>query len=307
MMSIRPSPDLRRKPWFDASGYPFASRYLDLPARNGDSSPRIHYLDEGEGVPLVIVGGTPGWSYEWRHIVHRLSPRFRVIVPDHLGMGLSDRHGDPHFPLFRHRENLQALLRLLGVESSHWIVHDFGGPIALPTLAERPAAIRRLVVMNSWMWSFESVQPSFRRQRRILDSRIMSWLYRSTNLSPGLLMRRARGAGHRLGTVEARHYTAPFPDRFQRAQIHAFLRGILEEGPGLEASWRHGEPFREVPTLLVWGMADPLVVPTHLERWRRDLPGAQVEPLDGVGHFPHEEVPEVVADCIEAFLSDARG
>jgi pimeloyl-ACP methyl ester carboxylesterase len=301
---VRPPPDLRSEPWFDREGYPFASRHLELPAAGEGPRPRLHYLDEGEGPPVVVVGGTPGWSYEWRHVVQRLAGRFRVIVPDHLGMGLSDRHGDPRYPLAGHRENLAALLSALDIRRSHWLLHDFGGPIGIPVLTERPESVDRLVVMNSWMWDFGAVQPSFSRQRRVLESRLMGWLYRSTNLSPGFLMRRVRGSDHRLDRVTARHYTAPFPDSFHRAQVHAFLRSLLEEGSALEAAWRDGAPLRGVRTLLLWGMADPLVPPSHLERWRGDLPGARVEALQGVGHFPHEEVPERVGSLLEGFLGE---
>jgi len=298
-----PAPELRSEPWFDSDGYPFRSRFMELPAIDGGAPARLHYLDEGEGFPVVIVGGTPGWSYEWRYLVRRLQSRFRVIVPDHLGMGLSDRHGDPEYPLSRHRENLEALLDELGIDRSHWVVHDFGGPIALPKVLDRPEAAAGVVVLNSWMWDHESVRPAFRRQRWILGSRAMSWLYRKTNFSPRILMRRSRGRPSAMTKRDLRHYTSPFPNASHRAQLHAFLRALLEEGAAAETAWRNGVPLRDTPTMIVWGLADPLVPPEHLERWRADLPGARIERLEGVGHFPHEESPEEVATVIEAFLA----
>ena len=303
----RPAPPLRDAPWFDTDGYPFEARYLEVPTGPDGEPARLHYLDEGSGPPLVIVGGTPGWSYEWRGVVRRLRDHFRVIVPDHLGMGPSDRHGDPAFPLSAHRRNLTALLAELGVERSHWIVHDFGGPIALPTLVKETDRVDRLVIMNSWMWDFGSVQPSFERQRRFLGGRIMSWLYRNTNLSPGVLMRKARGKGFPRTKAESRHFTRPFPNRHHRDQLHAFLRSLLEDGPALEVSWRSGAPLRDTPTLLLWGMEDPLVIPEHLARWRTDLPDARVERLEGVGHFPHDEVPDRVGAIVEDFLGVGSG
>ncbi len=302
-MATRPPPDLRAAPWFDSEAYPFPSSYLEIPGAGDAPSPRLHYLDEGEGPPLVVVGGTPGWSYEWRHLVVRLRQGFRVIVPDHLGMGLSDRHGDPGFPLVRHRRNLATLLSTLGIDRCHWVLHDFGGPIALPMLVERPDLVDRLVVMNSWMWDFETVQPSFGRQRKLLGSRPVDWIYRHTNLSAGVLMRQAMGRRSRIDRRALRPYTSAFPDSFQRAQVAAFLRALLEEGPALEAAWNAGAALGHVETLLVWGMADPLVTPAHLERWRRDLPHAQVEELHEVGHFPHEELPQETASLIDGFLA----
>lgn len=302
-MTPRPPPDLRAAPWFDSEAYPFSSNHMEIPSTRDGSALRLHYLDEGQGPPVVVVGGTPGWSYEWRHLVSRLRRESRVIVPDHLGMGLSDRHGDRGFPLVHHRRNLATLLSTLGIDRCNWVVHDFGGPIALPLLVESSGLVNRLVVMNSWMWDFESVQPSFGLQRRLLGSRVMSWLYRQTNLSAGVLMRQAMGRKYRIDRKALRPYTSAFPDAFQRAQVPAFLRALLEEGRALETAWNGGAELRHVETLLVWGKADPLVPPVHLERWRSDLPHAQVEELDEVGHFPHEEVPLETASLIDRFLS----
>ena len=71
--------------WLDRAGYPFTSRFLDLPAG------RIHYVDEGTGPPVLFVHGTPTWSYEWRHLISALAPRWRCVAPDLLGFGLSER------------------------------------------------------------------------------------------------------------------------------------------------------------------------------------------------------------------------
>jgi len=71
--------------WVDRMGYPFASRFVAVPAG------RLHYIDEGTGESILFVHGTPTWSYEWRHLVRALSPDWRCVAPDLLGFGLSDR------------------------------------------------------------------------------------------------------------------------------------------------------------------------------------------------------------------------
>jgi pimeloyl-ACP methyl ester carboxylesterase len=71
--------------WVDREGYPFTTRFVTLP------SGRMHYVDEGAGKVVLFVHGTPTWSYEWRHLIRALAPRWRCIAPDLLGFGLSDR------------------------------------------------------------------------------------------------------------------------------------------------------------------------------------------------------------------------
>ena len=74
--------------WLDRDEYPFDGHYLELPAG------RMHYLDEGTGPAVVMVHGTPEWSFGYRKLVAALAPRYRCLVPDHLGFGLSDRPSD---------------------------------------------------------------------------------------------------------------------------------------------------------------------------------------------------------------------
>jgi len=86
--------------WLDRRAYPFASR--TLPLRAG----RMHYVDEGQGEPLLFVHGTPTWSFEYRHLVSALSRRFRCIAPDHLGFGLSERPAAIAYTPEAHAANL---------------------------------------------------------------------------------------------------------------------------------------------------------------------------------------------------------
>ena len=109
--------------------YPWEGRWFDR--REGL---RMHYLDEGEGDPLVLVHGNPTWSFFWRHLVRGLSDRYRTVVPDHVGMGLSDKPSDTDYDytLESRVDDLEALLDHLGLDSNLTLVlHDWGGMIGL--------------------------------------------------------------------------------------------------------------------------------------------------------------------------------
>src|SRR5688572_3863851 len=128
--------------WVDRAAYPFRSRYLEVaPGR------RVHYVDEGQGDTLLFVHGTPTWSFEWRHVIRDLSRTHRCIAPDQLGFGLSDRPLDFDYSPEGHARVLRAFVERLGISDITLVVHDFGGPIALPLALEQPSRVRRLVLL----------------------------------------------------------------------------------------------------------------------------------------------------------------
>src|SRR5436305_2156201 len=113
---------------------------------------RLHYLDEGDGEPVVMVHGNPTWSFYYRHLVEALSPSHRVIVPDHIGCGLSDKPDDSRYAytLASRVDDLEALLEHLGiVKDITLVVHDWGGMIGMVYATRHPKRIRRLVVLNT--------------------------------------------------------------------------------------------------------------------------------------------------------------
>jgi pimeloyl-ACP methyl ester carboxylesterase len=287
--------DVREQPWFDAQAYPFAPHFLQLPMG------RMHYLDEGSGPVVLLVHGTPGWSFEYRMVVKALSARYRVIAPDHLGFGLSDKPADWSYALQGHTENLRALLRHLKVERYTLVVHDFGGPVALPLALEATQQVERLVVMNSWLWPL-SLDPAIAKQRKMMQSGLMRWLYLRANFSAKVMVKASWGKRSPLTKERHRHFTAMFPDAASRHGTLGFLRATTQEDAALEALARRLPALAQVPALVLWGAADTFIKPVHLERWRKELPRAEVVPLEGVGHFPHDEAGEEVARRILGFL-----
>ncbi len=113
---------------------------------------RYHYLDEGQGEPVVMVHGNPSWSFYYRHLVEALRDNHRCIVPDHIGCGLSDKPDDARYEytLSRRAADLEALLDHLGIEGPLTLVmHDWGGMIGMTYATRHPERIARLVVLNT--------------------------------------------------------------------------------------------------------------------------------------------------------------
>lgn len=289
--------------WLDRAGFPFPPRYL--PTRHG----QVHYVDEGprDGEVVLLVHGTPSWSYEYRHLIPVLAKTRRVLAVDHLGFGLSERPKDFAYTPEAHTEVLREVIEKLGLTRFSLVVHDYGGPIALPLAQEMPERISKLVVLNSWMWSMLD-EPKFARGARFMSSWLGRFMYRWLNASLRMLMPFAYADRRKLTREIHDQYLAVFPSRDDRERVlWALARAFIASRAAFERLWQQRARLAEIPSLIVWGLGDRALPPELLARFRRGLPQARVEALAGVGHWPQEEAPAQVAALLDGFLPRASG
>lgn len=112
--------------WLDREAYPFLLRRAPLPDGG------LSYVDVGDGAPVLLSHSTPTWSFEWRHLVRALAPDHRCVAPDHLGFGLSDRPDGADYSPEAHARRFAAFADRLDLRDVTLVIHDYGGPIALP-------------------------------------------------------------------------------------------------------------------------------------------------------------------------------
>jgi haloalkane dehalogenase len=282
--------------WIDRRAYPFAPRFAAL----GEG--RLHYLDEGDGPPVLFVHGTPSWSFEWRHLVAGLRGSHRCVAPDHLGFGLSDRPASAAYTPEAHAARLKEFVRSLGLREFTLVVHDFGGPIGLPLALDPDFTVERVVVLNSWMWSLAD-DPAIARASRIVGSGLGRWLYRWLNLSLRVIAPGAWGDRRKLTPAIHGQYLAPFADRDARGRVlWALARALSESAPYYDGLWRQRERLATKEVLLAWGVKDTAFGEAALARWATALPAARVLRVEGAGHWPHEEEPAAVLAGVQGFL-----
>lgn len=285
-----------KEPWFDRGAYGFEPRTLNIAGH------QMRVVVEGKGPDVVLVHGTPSWSFEWRHAIRDLSADHRVIAPDHLGFGLSDRPVSADYTLGAHRARLLAVLDALGCTSFGLVVHDFAGPIALPILVSAPQRVRSVTALQSWCWGME-LDPGFRSQKWLVGSALMRWAYLQHNMSPRFMVPQSWGRRNKLTPAMQRHFTQMFPTPQTRHGAYGFVRALLDEGASLDALWPQVRAqLTQRKVAVGWGAADGIVKPLHLERWKAEVPGAAFTVWDDVGHFPQEEAPAEVAALIRANL-----
>jgi haloalkane dehalogenase len=288
-------------PWLDHAAWPHAPHWTGTP------DGRLHYIDEGNGPPIVLVHGTPTWSFEWRHVIAGLRDRGRVLAMDHLGFGLSERPAAAGYRPEDHARRFHAwIAQVLPEGRLHLVVHDFGGPIALDWALDHPGRLHSLTVLNSWMWPFDD-DPSMRRKARVAGGGLGRFLYRRFNASQRLIMPSAYGDRRKLTPAIHGQYLALFPDADSRERVlFALAQSLLGSGAFFEGLWRRRERLSAVPVHLVWGMRDSAFPPYVLHRWQQAVPHARTVAIESAGHWPHEEEPAAVVDALRAAIATDR-
>jgi haloalkane dehalogenase len=276
--------------------YEFRDNWANLPAG------RMHYVDEGAGETLLFVHGTPSWSYEWRHVVSALSPDFRCVVPDLIGFGMSERPLDFAYTPEAHAEVLQEFVHNLDLRDITLVVHDFGGPIGLPICLREPKRVKRLVIINTWMWSLKG-DGDIERANFIVSNRFGRFLYEWANFSLRLLMPTAYADKRKLTKEIHQQYLDRFSDRRARGKVlWTLAKSLLGSTAFYESLWEQREKLKNRPALILWGMKDAAFKPHYLERWKEVLPDAQIVELENAGHWAHEEEPEKVIESLRSFM-----
>jgi haloalkane dehalogenase len=280
--------------WLDRAAYPFASHVHVV------DDARMHYLDEGprdDPHPIVIAHGTPTWSFEWRDVVRTLRRDRRVIVPDHLGFGLSDKPATADYTPAAHARRLASLIDALALPRFVLVVHDFGGPIGLGAALGRLDRVERIVLANTWFWSVEDDARAVSISR-FVRGWIGRFLYLWLGFSPRVLLPSALGDRRRLTRAIHRHYLAPFARRVDRRAPWVLGCELAGSSAFYASIWARRSELAAIPSAIVWGERDPAFGPAYLARLRTALPYARVHALPEVGHFPAEEAPSEVVRAI---------
>ncbi|MCG8455280.1 MAG: alpha/beta fold hydrolase [Holophagales bacterium] len=285
--------------WVDRRAYPFQAR--DFESEDG----RMSYVDEGQGHPIVMVHGTPTWSFLYRHQIRALSRRYRCIAPDHLGFGLSDKPDRATYRPADHARRLKALIEHLELGEFTLVVHDFGGPIGLSYAMGKPDQIHSLVVLNTWMWSLRG--ELIPESAGIFGSgRLGTFVFQTLDFELRILFRMVWGQKSKLTRAIHQQYLGPFSRAADRRGITCFARELRDSSPWYEELWQQRKRIADIPALILWGKKDLLFGSRHLERWQNVLTNAETVSFPEAGHFVQEEAGEALAGPIERLLGVQR-
>lgn len=282
-------------------GWPFDPRYHELRSRDL-AGLRLHFVQEGSGLPILLVHGEPTWGFLYRKMIPPLARLGRVVVPDLIGFGRSDKPIDRSWYTYeRHVAALGELVDALDLEDFTVVVQDWGGPIGLRVALERSDRCRALVILNTGIFrpGPNWPTPAFLAWRNFAES--------NPDLPVGDIVRGA--TAQPLSPEVVAGYEAPFPTAESKAGAAAFplIVPLQESDPGapkmLEVRERLGE--WDKPALVAFSDQDPIFPQDAGRRLAERIPGAApFAPISDASHFLQEDKGEEIADLIAAFLSE---
>lgn len=279
--------------------YPFAQHRFDVPGGS------INYVDEGAGPAVIMLHGNPTWSFYYRRLISALCDRYRVIVPDHIGCGLSDKPQDYPYRLANHIENLGLLVRHLGLRTASLVLHDWGGAIGMGYAVRREIAVDKLVVLNTAAFLSRHVP------LRIAICKIPGF----GDLAIRGLNAFALGATFMaverpMDAIVRQGFVLPYRSYHDRIANLRFVQDIPMH-PG-HPTWavvdgidKQLSLFRDTPMLICWGGKDWCFNDHFLAGWLQRFPHAQVRRIDDAGHYVLEDAHATIVPAVERFLAGA--
>lgn len=280
--------------------YPFAPRAFVTPR-----GARMSYLDEGprSAEAVLMLHGNPTWSYYYRNVVKALAGRRRCLVPDHIGMGLSDKPQDYPYTLATRIADVEALVASLALRRVDLLVHDWGGAIGFGFAAKHPDLIGRIAILNTAAFALNRIPA---RIALCKVPGIGPTLVRGLNgfAGPATWMAMHR---HALTAEQKRAYLLPYDTWANRVAVSGFVQDIpLQPGhvswPALKAAEHGLGQFADREISIVWGGRDFCFNDAFLARWREIYPRARVDRIADAGHYVLEDAQEQVVPQLAEFF-----
>ncbi|MCB2167960.1 MAG: alpha/beta fold hydrolase [Deltaproteobacteria bacterium] len=283
--------------------YPFQSRFMPI---NGH---RYHYVDEGRGPAVLMLHGNPTWSFYYRHLIAALAPGQRVVAPDHIGCGLSDKPGAQAYgyQLEDRVADLESFIdRLMPDTPLTLVVHDWGGMIGMAFALRHLSQIERLVITNTSGFlppAGKAIPLRLRLLRNIPSFAGPAVLGLNIFARAALVM----AARHRLPRDVRRGLIAPYDRPQNRIATLRFVQDIpLADGDPSFALVKSVDDqlhrLRHLPMLICWGKHDFVFDLDYFHEWQRRFPDAEAHLFENAGHYLLEDEPRAVTATIQDFL-----
>lgn len=301
--------------------FPFEPHYLEVSTGRTIPHLRMHYIDEGppDADPVVLLHGQPTWSYLYRHVIAALAARgHRVIAPDHIGYGRSDKLTDStDYTFARHVGWMSSFFNGLDLRRATFVGQDWGGPIGLSALVAMPERFDRIVVTNTILhtadpdlagrldWAVHGIDDG----RVVLQEALVDYLLfyqRAPQIVPSFFVDALEGP---LPDAVKAAYDAPYPDPSYAAGLRQMtaLLPLTRNDPGAAIGRATMQSLRQwhKPFLTAYSDGDP---PTR--GWdavfQEAVPGATGQPhvtIAGAGHFIQEKRGDELAKVIDEFIT----
>jgi haloalkane dehalogenase len=284
----------------NSAAFPFDSKYLEV------RGSKMHYIDVGEGEPILFLHGNPTSSYLWRNIIPHVRDQGRCIAVDLIGMGRSE-HPDIPYRYDDHYRYLSDFIETLGIGSNlTLVIHDWGSGLGFRWAHEHPDEVRAIAFMEAMIrpLSLDDMPGSLRMAMRMMRAPVSGWLMISVaniflkKMLPDLTYAK-------MSPEVLAHYRSAFPTISSRKPIRQWPRelpldGVPADNTAIVESYRQWLTVTEVPKILFYGNAGVAIKEPEVEWCREELSNLEIVDLGDAIHFVQETHPDIIG----AALSD---
>jgi pimeloyl-ACP methyl ester carboxylesterase len=281
----------------DHNLYPFVAKKISIQGHN------LSFLDQGQGKVIVMLHGNPTWSFYYRNAVTLLQENYRVIVPDHMGCGFSDKPQDYSYTLQSHIDNLEILLAELDIEKFSLVVHDWGGAIGTGLAVRSPARLESIVVMNTAAFLSQKIPLRISVCRiPLLGDLIVRGFNGFARAAVSMAVTK-----YKMTPAVASGYLEPYDSWAHRVALLRFVQDIPLSPK--DVSWQtladidNGlKLLRNSPMLILWGGRDFCFTRHFYTEWLQRFPEAEGHFFPDAGHYVLEDAFEAIAPLLNTFF-----
>lgn len=259
---------------------------------------RVAWTDLGEGKPVILLHGIPTWSFLYNGVIPRLAPHSRVIAPDFLGHGYSDKRDFFDRSLLAQTKMIIRLMDHLGLDHADFVGHDTGGGVALIMAIHHPERVARLVLTNVVAydsWPIDDMialgNPNWRSKS---PKQVAEFL--ASGLPDGIFNKARLTAEFQAGIV------APYSDEEGKISMIRNASALNTNHTTMLIE-KHGDI--SASTLCLWGVHDPWQTIADGERLSREIPNARLVRVENASHWIPHDTPEIFAHEVNKFLTRA--
>ncbi len=263
---------------------------------NGVRSPVLQAGDPDANEAVVFVHGNPGPKEDWEALLQRTGEFGRAVAADMPGYGTADKPADFRYTSDGYAKHLAGILEQLRINTVHLVMHDFGGPWGLAWAVQNPDAFASATLINTGVL----LDYKWHRLARIWRTPGLGEAFMATTSKPAFRMLLSHDNPRLPSSAVDRLYEVSRSWPTKRAVLKLYRATPASAMGALR------EPLHELdrPALVVWGTDDVYIPWQQAERQRESFPSAQVQLLEGLGHWPFLEDPAHVAELVIPFLRE---
>lgn len=285
-----------------SANFPFESKYLDV------KGSKMHYIDEGEGEPILFLHGNPTSSYLWRNIIPYLTPHARCIAPDLIGMGKSDKP-NLDYRYHTHYAYLEEFIEKMGLKNVTLVIHDWGSGLGFNYAFQHKENIRGIAFMEAIIGpiTWDDFPKEFRTPFKLMRTSGIGWFMLSVlNIFVKQIL--PQGIVRPLTKEEQAYYEMPYPTVKSRKPVRQWPREIPIEGKPSdvhETVSNYHNWLKETPLPKLFFYAEPGgLIPPPLAEWvKQNFPNITAIPIGPGAHFVQEDNPHTIGEELQKWYA----